>query len=139
MDEIREVLGAPEWYLAADLQTVSESEDQKCATFVVNFMGPQAHQLEQDFSRVLAGGILDHPTISIRGVYPDPRGRRGPLPHVWRVGGGGRVRDEESWWNVLTGNNKPGAAVSRGTSFSASVGTLVASSALVVLVVGRQL
>lgn len=39
MDDIREVLGAPKWYLAADLQTVSESEDQKCATFVVNFMG----------------------------------------------------------------------------------------------------
>lgn len=39
MDDMREVLGAPEWYLAADLQTVSFSGDQQCVTFVIHFMG----------------------------------------------------------------------------------------------------
>ncbi|XP_063614256.1 uncharacterized protein LOC134787421 [Penaeus indicus] len=130
MDDIREVLGAPEWYLAADLQTVSESVDQKCATFVVNFMGPQAHQLEQDFSRILAGGILDHPTISIRGVYPDPK-RKKKVPY--RTCGGLEeddvFEDEESWWNVLTGSNSPSAA----PSFSVSSCALVVSLALLVL------
>ncbi|XP_037782115.1 uncharacterized protein LOC119578625 [Penaeus monodon] len=135
MDDIREVLGAPEWYLAADLQTVSESVDQKCATFVVNFMGPQAHQLEQDFSRILAGGILDHPTISIRGVYPDPK-RKKKVPY--RTCGGLEeedvFEDEESWWNVLTGSNTPDHAASTAPFFAASFCTLVASLALLVLV-----
>ncbi|XP_063847913.1 uncharacterized protein LOC135093003 [Scylla paramamosain] len=72
MMDMREVLGAPKWFLAADLQTVTFSSDQQCVTFVVHFMGPSAGRLELDFSRVLAGGILDHPTITIRGVYPDP-------------------------------------------------------------------
>lgn len=39
MNEMREVLGAPEWYLAADLQTTSFSADQQCVTFVIHFMG----------------------------------------------------------------------------------------------------
>ncbi|KAK7067894.1 hypothetical protein SK128_014783, partial [Halocaridina rubra] len=115
MDEVRKVLGAPEWYLAADLQTVSYSSDQKCVTFVVHFMGPSAHQLELDFSRLLAGGIIDHPTISIRGVYPDPKR---PKKVSYRTCGG--IEEEDfgkdksgSWWNVLAGTNeqyKPASA-----------------------------
>ncbi|KAK8372894.1 hypothetical protein O3P69_014975, partial [Scylla paramamosain] len=57
---------------AADLQTVTLSSDQQCVTFVVHFMGPSAGRLELDLSRVLAGRNLDRPTITIRGVYPDP-------------------------------------------------------------------
>ncbi|XP_063889805.1 uncharacterized protein LOC135116359 [Scylla paramamosain] len=72
MMDMREVLGASKWFLAADLQTVTLSSDQQCVTFVVHFMGPSAGRLELDLSRVLAGRNLDHPTITIRGVYPDP-------------------------------------------------------------------
>lgn len=39
MSDMREVLGAPEWFLAADLQTTSFSADQQCVTFVIHFMG----------------------------------------------------------------------------------------------------
>lgn len=106
MDEMREVLGAPEWFLAADLQTVSFSSDQQCVTFVIHFMGPQASQLELDFSRILAGGILHSPTISIRGVYSDPKR---PTKVPYRTCGGLEEDDilddfSESWWNVLTGD-----------------------------------
>ncbi len=37
--DMREVLGEPKWFLAADLQTVTLSSDQQCVTFVVHFMG----------------------------------------------------------------------------------------------------
>ncbi|KAK8373509.1 hypothetical protein O3P69_018348 [Scylla paramamosain] len=37
--DMREVLGASKWFLAADLQTVTLSSDQQCVTFVVHFMG----------------------------------------------------------------------------------------------------
>ena len=50
MDDIREVLGAPRWYLAADLQTVSVSEDQKCLTFVVHFMGKAMEAAVEDYA-----------------------------------------------------------------------------------------
>ncbi|XP_068215953.1 uncharacterized protein [Palaemon carinicauda] len=111
MSELREVLGAPEWYLAADLQTVSYSSDQKCVTFVIHFMGPSAARLELDFSRLLAGAILDNPTISIRGVYSDPKR---PKKVPYRTCGGLEEDDivgkksDDSWWNVLTGKNTGG-------------------------------
>ncbi|XP_071538692.1 LOW QUALITY PROTEIN: uncharacterized protein [Panulirus ornatus] len=106
MDDVREVLGAPEWYLAADLQTVTLSSDLECVTFVVHFKGPQANQLELDFSRILAGGIVHHPTISIRGVYPDPKR---PKKVPYRTCGGLEEDDilkdkSKSWWKVLTGD-----------------------------------
>lgn len=76
MDDMRELLGVPEWYLAMDLQTVKTSADQKCVTFVINFMGPLARQLEQDFSRLLAGGILHAPTLKLPGVNLDPKRKK---------------------------------------------------------------
>lgn len=107
MAEVRKVLGAPEWYLAADLETVSYSSDQQCVTFVVHFMGPQAQQLELDYSRLLAGGILSDPTISIRGVYSDPKR---PKKVPYKTCGGLEETDIHgdepgTWWNVLTGKH----------------------------------
>lgn len=40
--------------------------------FIFSSAGPSAGRLELDFSKLVAGGILHSPTISIRGVYPDP-------------------------------------------------------------------
>ncbi|KAK4302695.1 hypothetical protein Pmani_025234 [Petrolisthes manimaculis] len=80
MNDMRDVLGAPEWYLAADLSTTSFSADQQCVTFVIHFMGPKAGRLELDFSKLVAGGIMDDPTITIRGVYPDPK-RKKKVPY----------------------------------------------------------
>ncbi|XP_063857020.1 uncharacterized protein LOC135116131 [Scylla paramamosain] len=71
MMDMREVLGASKWFLAADLQTVTLSSDQQCVTFVVHFMGPSAGRLELDLSRVLAGRNLDPPPSS-SGACPDP-------------------------------------------------------------------
>ncbi|XP_066945953.1 uncharacterized protein Rsod [Macrobrachium rosenbergii] len=136
MSEVREVLGAPTWFLAADLQTVSFSSDQKCVTFVIHFMGPSAARLELDFSRLLAGGILDHPTISIRGVYPDPKR---PKKVPYRTCGGLEEDDvlgkksNDNWWSVLTGKNTGGYGKSSSTARSPSL-VLAALAALIVAV-----
>ncbi|XP_050697419.1 uncharacterized protein LOC126985909 [Eriocheir sinensis] len=120
MADVREVLGAPRWYLAADLQTVTLSSDQQCVTFVVHFMGPSAGQLELDFSRLLAGGILTHPTISIRGVYSDPDR---PTKVPYRSCGG--LEEEQlleefdkanSLWKLLGGDDGTGGAAPLPTS-----------------------
>ncbi|RXG69330.1 Superoxide dismutase [Cu-Zn], partial [Armadillidium vulgare] len=73
MYDMRKMLNAPEWFLAIDYQTIKTSSDRKCVTFKIFFMGPFARQLELDFSRLLAGGILEKPTIEIPGEYPDPK------------------------------------------------------------------
>ncbi|KAG0723409.1 hypothetical protein GWK47_005529 [Chionoecetes opilio] len=113
MSDMREVLGAPKWFLAADLQTVTLSTDQQCVTFVVHFMGPSARRLELDFSRIIAGGILNTPTITIRGVYNDPDRER-EVPY--RACGG--LEEEHiledyksvSLWNLIAGDDTGGGS-----------------------------
>jgi len=73
MRSMREVLGAPKWFLAMDPKTVKVTTDGDCANFLVHFMGPKARELEQDFSRLLSGGTLDKPTIHMLGAPLDPK------------------------------------------------------------------
>ncbi|CAL4200410.1 unnamed protein product, partial [Meganyctiphanes norvegica] len=76
MDDMREVLGVPEWYLSMELQTVTTSVDQKCVSFVIHFMGPLAHTLQRPFYRLLAGGILKKTTLPQPGVPTDPNRKK---------------------------------------------------------------
>ena len=93
MIDMRNMLNAPEWFLAIDYNTIEFSADKQCLTFKIYFMGksflkqstikiifgflgPYARELEQDFSSLLAGGLLEKPTVSIPGEYPDPERKK---------------------------------------------------------------
>lgn len=76
MNTIREVLNCPEWFLQMDLSTVTESKDSECVSFLIHFMGPEARQLEQDFARLLSGGIMHKPTIKMLGVPLDEKRKK---------------------------------------------------------------
>ena len=39
VEDVREILNCPEWFLSVDLQTISYSADDKCVTFRIRFMG----------------------------------------------------------------------------------------------------
>ncbi|CAG0892689.1 unnamed protein product, partial [Darwinula stevensoni] len=68
MDELREVLGAPEWMVELDAPKTKELHDGACLQILIHFKGPKARELELDFSRLLGGGVLSAPTISLPGV-----------------------------------------------------------------------
>lgn len=40
-----------------------------CVQMIIHFKGPNAHHLEQDFSRLIGNGRLDAPSIFIPGYY----------------------------------------------------------------------
>lgn len=65
-------MGIPEWFLHIDSRTTQILHGGACVAFKIHFKGPKAHQLEQDFSRLIATGRLDEPTLYIPG-YIDSR------------------------------------------------------------------
>ncbi|XP_055586324.1 uncharacterized protein LOC129738996 [Uranotaenia lowii] len=73
LEDIRMVMGLPEWMLAIDSRSIKTLHNGACIQMVVHFKGPSAHQIEQDFSRLLAVGRLDQPSIYIPGYVNTKR------------------------------------------------------------------
>lgn len=66
-------MGIPEWFLHIDSRTTQILHGGSCVAFKVHFKGPKAHQMEQDFSRLIATGRLDEPTLFIPGYVNQRR------------------------------------------------------------------
>lgn len=73
IDDVRRVMGIPEWFLHIDSRTTQILHGGACVAFKIHFQGPKAHQLEQDFSRLIASGRLDEPTLFIPGYVNQKR------------------------------------------------------------------
>lgn len=68
-------MGLPEWFLHIDSRTTQILHGGACVAFKIHFKGPKAHQMEQDFSRLIATGRLDEPTLYIPG-YINPKRKK---------------------------------------------------------------
>lgn len=73
IEDVRKVMGIPEWFLHIDSRTTTILHGGSCISFKIHFQGPKAHQLEQDFSRLLGSGKLDEPTLYIPGYVDQKR------------------------------------------------------------------
>ncbi|XP_055616039.1 uncharacterized protein LOC129762078 [Toxorhynchites rutilus septentrionalis] len=73
MEDIRAVMGLPEWMLTIDSRSTKTLHNGACIQMIVHFKGPYAHRIEQDFSRLLATGRLDEPSIYIAGYVNQKR------------------------------------------------------------------
>merc|ERR1712242_48870 len=61
MEEVRGIMGVPEWFLFEDSRKTKGFKNDKCVQIKVRFAGPYANRLEQDFNRLLATGKLSSP------------------------------------------------------------------------------
>jgi len=73
MDEVRGIMGVPEWFLYTDSRKTRSSPTDKCVQMEVHFTGPQANQLEQDFNQLLIRGELTKQSLQIPGYVPDSK------------------------------------------------------------------
>lgn len=90
-------MGLPEWMLSVDSRKITLLHNGACVQMLIHFKGPLAHQMEQDLSRLIAGGRLETPTLNIIGYNIQKRKK----VSAYRVCG---VRDP---------NEKSGKSVSR--------------------------
>ncbi len=73
MEDVRRVLGVPEWMLLVDARQTRDIQNNRCVQFKVHFYGPVATRIERDLSHLLSKGSLDEPTISVAGHHVDPK------------------------------------------------------------------
>nr|BBG74654.1 superoxide dismutase 6 [Tribolium castaneum] len=73
IEEVREILGIPDWFLTVDSRKTKSLHSDACVQLLLHFKGPLANRLEQDFSRLLASGRLDTPTLYIPGFINTKR------------------------------------------------------------------
>jgi len=75
LDDVRTVMGIPEWFLTVDTRKTNVLYNGACIQLLVHFKGPQANKLEQDFSRLLSTGKLHSPSLFIPGYIPSKKRR----------------------------------------------------------------
>ncbi len=73
VEDVRRVLGVPEWMLLVDTRHTRNIQNDRCVQFKVHFYGPVATRIEQDLSQLLSRGQLDSPTIQVHGSHVDPK------------------------------------------------------------------
>lgn len=73
LDDVRRVMGIPEWMMDIDARKTKTLHNGACIQMIIHFKGPNAHHLEQDFSRLLVVGRLDAPSLFIPGYYDKKR------------------------------------------------------------------
>lgn len=73
LEDIREVMGLPEWMISIDSRKTKTLHNNACIQFLLHFKGPIAAKLEQDFSRLLAVGQLETPSLYIPGFINTKR------------------------------------------------------------------
>lgn len=66
-------MGIPEWMLSVDSRKTKTLHHGACVQFLLHFKGPIAGRLEQDFSKLLASGRLDSPSLYIPGFIDTKR------------------------------------------------------------------
>ncbi|XP_002020566.2 uncharacterized protein LOC6594740 [Drosophila persimilis] len=73
LEELRSVMGIPEWMLDVDARKTKELHGGACIQMIIHFKGPLAHRLEMDMSRLIAAGRLDAPSLFIPGYVNQKR------------------------------------------------------------------
>ena len=73
IEDVRRVLGVPEWMLLVDARQTRDIQNGRCVQFKVHFYGPVAGRIERDLSHLLSKGQLDSPTIQVHGSHADPK------------------------------------------------------------------
>lgn len=73
LEELRSVMGIPEWMLDVDARKTKELHGGACIQMIIHFKGPIAHRLELDMSRLIAAGRLDAPSLFIPGYVNTKR------------------------------------------------------------------
>ncbi|CAH1998752.1 unnamed protein product [Acanthoscelides obtectus] len=73
IEDIREVMGIPEWFLTVDSRQTKSLHNDACVQILLHFKGPIASKLEQDFNRLLSLGKLEAPSLYIPGYIPKKR------------------------------------------------------------------
>ncbi|XP_022116350.2 uncharacterized protein LOC110994148 [Pieris rapae] len=73
--EIRKVMGVPEWMVGVDSRRTRILHFGACIQVLLHFQGPDANRLELDFTKLLASGRLDSPSIFIPGFIDTKRKR----------------------------------------------------------------
>lgn len=75
LEDVRHVMGLPEWMLAVDSRKTKLIHNGACMQMIIHFMGPKAHQIEIDLTRLLTTGRLDAPSVSTPG-FDDPKRKK---------------------------------------------------------------
>ncbi|KPJ12105.1 hypothetical protein RR48_02994 [Papilio machaon] len=75
LEEMRGVMGVPAWMVGVDSRRTRELHHGACVQVLLHFTGPDANRLELDFTRLLASGRLDSPSIFIPGYVNSKRKR----------------------------------------------------------------
>ncbi|KYN36526.1 Superoxide dismutase [Cu-Zn], partial [Trachymyrmex septentrionalis] len=70
LEDVRKVMGIPEWMLSIDSRKTRILHNGACIQFLLHFKGPIANKLEQDFSKLLSFGKLEAPSLYIPGYTP---------------------------------------------------------------------
>ena len=74
MEEVRGIMGVPEWFLYTDSRKTRPDNGDNCVAMQIHFAGPHANQLEQDFNQLIITGKLSKPSnIKTPGFVPDPQ------------------------------------------------------------------
>ncbi|XP_030019565.2 uncharacterized protein LOC115439736 [Manduca sexta] len=73
LEDIRKVMGVPEWMVSVDSRRTRTLHHSTCIQILLHFTGPHANRLELDFTRLLASGRLDSPSIFIPGFVNQKR------------------------------------------------------------------
>ncbi|XP_053619640.1 uncharacterized protein Rsod [Plodia interpunctella] len=73
LSEVRRVMGVPEWMVGVDSRRTKALHSGACLQVLLHFSGPQANRLELDFTKLLASGRLESPSIFIPGFVDTKR------------------------------------------------------------------
>ncbi|CAG9134497.1 unnamed protein product [Plutella xylostella] len=73
--DIRRVMGVPPWMVGVDARRTRTLQGGACVQLLLHFMGPDAGKLELDFTRLLASGRLDEPSVFVPGFIDQKRKR----------------------------------------------------------------
>ncbi|XP_076266542.1 superoxide dismutase family protein Rsod [Rhynchophorus ferrugineus] len=76
IEDIREVMGIPEWFLTVDSRQTKTLHNNACVQILLHFKGPIASRLEQDFNRLLSIGRLESPSLYIPGYIKEKRKKK---------------------------------------------------------------
>ncbi|XP_068625420.1 uncharacterized protein Rsod isoform X1 [Battus philenor] len=75
LEEVRSIMGVPPWMVGVDSRRTRTLHHGACVQVLLHFAGPDANRLELDFTRLLASGRLDSPSIFIPGYVNSKRKR----------------------------------------------------------------
>ncbi|KAK2588649.1 hypothetical protein KPH14_006415 [Odynerus spinipes] len=70
LEDVRKVMGIPEWMLSIDSRKTKTLHNGACIQFLLHFKGPIANKLEQDFNKLMSTGRLSAPSLYIPGYTP---------------------------------------------------------------------